>query len=88
MAIICLYETPGWWRAVLFLLLISGEALKWAEITPAQLNGMGVLQLILTGCVGFSVGVWMLMNPRKVYKSFTVPASQITSKYAGATYKG
>ena len=58
--------------AVLFLLLISGEALKWAQITPAQLNGMGILQLILTGCVGFSVAVWMIMNPRRVYKSITV----------------
>ncbi len=61
--------------AVLFLLLISGEALKWAQLTTNQLNGMGILQLILTGCVGFAVAIWMIMNPRKVYKSITVMLS-------------
>jgi len=60
---------------VLFLLLISGEALKWAQLTTNQLNGMGILQLILTGCVGFAVAIWMIMNPRKVYKSITVMLS-------------
>lgn len=64
-------------RAVLFLLLISGETLKWADITPSQLSGIGVLQLILTGCVGFSVAVWMIMNPRRVYKSITVSSPKL-----------
>lgn len=57
---------------MLFLLLVSGETLKWAELTADQLNGIGILQLILTCCVGFSIAVWMIMNPRKVYKSITV----------------
>ena len=61
-------------HAVLFLLLISGETLKWVVLTTDQLNGIGILQLILTGCVGFSVAIWMIMNPRKVYKSITVSA--------------
>ena len=63
---------------MLFLLLVSGETLKWAELTADQLNGIGILQLILTCCVGFSIAVWMIMNPRKVYKSITVRASAKT----------
>ena len=60
---------------MLFLLLLSGETLKWAELSSDQLNGVGILQLILTCCVGFSIAVWMIMNPRKVYKSITVSVS-------------
>ena len=67
---------------VLFLLLISGEALKWAQMTTAQLHGMGVLQLILTGCVGFAVAIWMIMNPRKVYKSITVRPAHSSDTHA------
>ncbi|KAK9840843.1 hypothetical protein WJX81_008508 [Elliptochloris bilobata] len=70
---------------VLFLLLISGEALKWAEITTGQLNGIGVLQLILTGCVGFSVAIWMIMNPRKVYKSITNKVDSAKKMYESAS---
>lgn len=71
---------------MLFLLLVSGETLKWAELTADQLNGIGILQLILTCCVGFSIAVWMIMNPRKVYKSITVRGSAETPeqrKWAG-----
>ena len=68
---------------MLFLLLISGETLKWVDLTTDQLNGIGILQLILTGCVGFSIAVWMIMNPRKVYKSITVSASAGTPQRRG-----
>ena len=70
-------------HAVLFLLLVSGETLKWAELTADQLNGIGILQLILTCCVGFSIAVWMMMNPRKVYKSITVRLAVKTSEQRG-----
>jgi hypothetical protein len=54
--------------AVLYLVLLSGETLKWAKLTDLQEKGFGVLQLALSSGMAFLCLVLILMRSKAFAK--------------------
>lgn len=58
--------------AVLFLLLVSGESLKWAKLSNSQQNWVSRGQVVLTTGVAISVVVIAFLSLGFVRRAFKV----------------